>query len=79
MVGSSAEVKKRAATTVRVVDAAGRVLASPGGAIVRGTPATLVLLDGPLAVCTPAAIAEAPVALRLEHGHVIVDIHGLTH
>lgn len=44
-VGSSAEVRKSAPATARVVDARGAmVVARPPGPLVRGTPASFVLL-----------------------------------
>jgi predicted amidohydrolase YtcJ len=82
VVGSSAEVKKRAGSAL-VLDAKGRMLTPAPrqadlGALAPGAPADLVLLDRDVARVTPDAIRDAGVVLTLSAGQVVYDRDRMT-
>lgn len=92
-VGSSADVRKRAGTSARIVDAKRRMLTrapsrssdadagfgeEPLGTLAAGSAADLVLLDRDISSATPAERREARVVLRVAGGHVVFDRDGIT-
>lgn len=92
-VGSSADIRKRAGPTARVVDARRQMITrapepassgepgwgdAPLGTLAAGTPADLVLLDRDISAASPAERDEARVVLRMAGGHIVFDPDGLT-
>jgi predicted amidohydrolase YtcJ len=83
LVGSSAEVKKRAGSAT-VLDAKGRML-TPGvtnnrvGALTPGALADLTILDREIVRVTPETIRDAGVALTMTAGQIAYDRDGMTH
>jgi predicted amidohydrolase YtcJ len=74
-VGSSAELRKRAGTAARIVDA-GRRLLLPSGAgatIVTGAEADLTLVDDLESRAPPAVLGEGSILLVLSAGRVVYD------
>jgi predicted amidohydrolase YtcJ len=83
IVGSSAEVKKRAGSAL-VLDAKGRMLTPAPrqadlGVLLPGAPADLVLIEREIARVTPDTIRDAGVVLTLSAGQVVYDRDGMTH
>jgi predicted amidohydrolase YtcJ len=83
LVGSSAEVKKRAGSAP-VLDAEGRML-TPGvtdssvGVLTPGALADLVILDREIMRVTPESIRDAGVVLTMTAGRIMYDRDGMTH
>jgi hypothetical protein len=76
VVGSSAEVRKRSDTTTRLIDAKGLLVMHPRerGALVRGAPADLLLVDRPLGSAGVAAPPnDAEIVLAIAGGHIVRD------
>jgi predicted amidohydrolase YtcJ len=83
LVGTSAEVKKRAGSAL-VVDARGRMLIPAAtqtdvGVLVAGAPADLVIIEREIAPVTPDTIRAAAAVLTMSSGQIVYDRDGLTH
>jgi predicted amidohydrolase YtcJ len=74
-VGSSAELRKRAGTTARVIDAGRRLLlaSNPDAAIVAGAAADLTLVDDLVAMVRPTRLDEESIVLVVSAGRVVLD------
>jgi hypothetical protein len=74
-VGSSAEMKKRAGKTVRIIDARGMTVAPAcsEGMLVAGAVADLMMVETALAQLTEEVIFGAPRLLELSAGRVVFD------
>lgn len=80
LVGSSAEVRKRAGSA-RIVDARGMMLSSiekDVGTLAPGMLADFALIDRDLTRITPDTIRDGTVVLTIMGGRVVYDRDGLT-
>jgi predicted amidohydrolase YtcJ len=78
-VGSSAEIRKRAGASARIVDAKGMMVlpSIAEGRIAQGLPASLIVIERAVNSSPPARPTE-DVVLELEEGRVVVDRDGAT-
>jgi hypothetical protein len=77
-VGGSAELRKRAGVTARVIDARGMLVLSrdPAGTILAGAQADLVVVDR-MPSDAASAPSEAEIVLEFDAGRLVVDRDGL--
>ncbi len=75
LVGSSAEVRKRIAATVRTIDARGMLVrpAAKDGVLEVGALADLVMLDRDNTLATPEQADDAQVMLTVIAGRVVFE------
>lgn len=78
-VGSSAEMKKRAGTGARVIDARGMTLlpVAKDVMLAAGSPADLVIVETALAHATEDSIRTAPRLLEIAAGRIVFDRDGI--
>ena len=74
-VGSSAEVRKRAGTAAKVIDARGLLLTSlrVDGVLVKGGPGDLMLIDRPLGQIDAGGPHDDEIVLTIEAGRIVTD------